>query len=630
MPSQNSKDAIFTFPFVRPPVSRDLGDGDDMVTVAGLPGRQLRLAFTSAEVGNGMAVDSGLLANQDGDLAVRLQVETVKGALKGGVSRFDDEGIRFVATKGSTFDVRDLVSGTERGDLFKIVQLGSAGDDRINFLDDGRKVYVNGGMGDDRITGGRSADFLVGGAGDDRLFGGSGNDSFIGGAGSDVIFGGNGKDTVIFAPATDGMDHVDLGAGMDVVSVSATAGSQIRLTFTSAEVGNGMARDSRTMTNQDGDLAVRLALEDGSDIPMDVAGRFDDEGIRFVASAGATFDVRDLVSGAARGDQFGVVALGTDGTDMFNERASMVNTYVNAGAGEDWLYGGMGNDFLVGGTGNDWLSGREGNDSMLGGAGNDIAVINLRDGSSDTADLGDGADMVKVMAEANSQVRVTFTSAEVGNGLATDAGTLANQDGALAVRLQMEDGAGMPDGAISRVDDEGIRLRGSAMVTFDVRDLVSGAARGDQFKVVQLGTLGNDQYDDQKSAEAFYVNAGQGDDWVATGMGRDFLVGGAGNDTLWGGKGADTLLGGSGDDMLKGGMGADTFLFVGSDGADNVADFTSGVDRIDLRSFAPVSVMQVAEAGGIRLDIDREGDGVIDQTILLHGVSALGMSDILM
>lgn len=630
MTGRSAQDKLFLFPFANPATERDLGAGDDMVTVAGVPGRQVRLTFTSAEVGNGMALDAGTLANQDGGLAVRLQVENRAGELRRDISRFDDEGIRFVATLGSTFDVRDLVSGTARGDQFKIVQLGTLGADRISFLDYARKVYVNAGMGDDRITGGRSADFLVGGIGDDRLYGGSGNDSFIGGAGRDVIFGGNGQDTAIFAPATDGLDHVDLGAGMDMVSVSATAGSQIRLTFTSAEVGNGMARDSRSMANQDGDLAVRLALEDGADMPMDVAGRFDDEGIRFVASAGATFDVRDLVSGTARGDQFGVVVLGTEDTDMFDERPSAVNSYINAGAGDDWLYGGTGHDFLVGGTGNDWLSGREGNDSLLGGSGDDLAVIDLRDGSSDTADLGDGADLVKVKADAGSQVRVTFTSAEVGNGLAADSGLLANQDAGLAVRLQMEDMAGMAGGAMGRVDDEGIRLRGTDMVTFDVRDLVSGAQRGDHFKVVQLGTLGNDQYDAQKSRDAFYVNAGQGDDWVATGMARDFLVGGLGNDTLWGGQGADTLLGGAGDDMLKGGMGADTFLFVGADGMDEVADFISGKDRIDLRAFAPADVMQMMTEAGLRLDIDREGDGMVDQSILLHGVQALAAGDLLM
>src|SRR3712207_6990744 len=52
------------------------------------------------------------------------------------------------------------------------------------------------------------------------------------------------------------------------------------------------------------------------------------------------------------------------------------------------------------------------------------------------------------------QIRLTFTSAEVGNGSATDAGTMTNQDGGLAVRLQSENRAGDLTGKISRFDDE--------------------------------------------------------------------------------------------------------------------------------------------------------------------------------
>ena len=58
------------------------------------------------------------MANQDGGLAVRAQAEDADGMLMGPVSRFDDEGITFRATGDFTFDVRDLVSGVERGNAF--------------------------------------------------------------------------------------------------------------------------------------------------------------------------------------------------------------------------------------------------------------------------------------------------------------------------------------------------------------------------------------------------------------------------------------------------------------------------------------------------------------------------------
>ena len=69
------------------------------------------------------------------------------------------------------------------------------------------------------------------------------------------------------------------------------------------------------------------------------------------------------------------------------------------------------------------------------------------------------------------------------------------------------------------------------------------------------------------------------------------LDGGAGGDRLYGNAGDDTLVGGDGADRLIGGLGADTFVFDVDDSPatatpvlvyDVVADFVSGVDRIDL------------------------------------------------
>jgi len=622
-------DLIHLFPFDQAPVMRDLGAGDDRAIVHGPKGGQVRLSFTSAEVGNGNSLDAGLLAGQDGGLALRLQAEDATGALTGPITRLDDEGIRFEARGGITFDVRDLVSGAARGSLFQTVQLGTDMGDVLDFNGAFKPVYVNAGRGDDVVTGGKANDFLVGGAGHDMLYGGRGEDSFIGGAGNDMVLGGDGADLFTFAPLTDGMDSVDLGAGRDTVMVTAAAGTQVRLSFTSAEVGNGRALDGGTLAGQDGGLALRLAQEDAAGTPMATAGRFDDEGIRFMASAGVTFDVRDLVSGAARGDQFAGVILGTEAGDRFLETASTAQLYVNAGAGNDTIRTGAGADFLVGGLGDDVIDGGLGDDMGLGGAGNDTLFLSL-DAGADRFDLGDGADIARISAPAGGQVRVSFTSSEVGNGRAQDGGTLAGQDGGLALRLAQEDAAGAVTGPVSRLDDEGIRLVASVGVTFDVRDLVSGAQRGDQFALVQLGTLGADRIDETTTGGSIYVNAGQGDDWVMGGKRSDFLVGGAGADSLMGGRGADTLLGGAGNDSLAGGEGADVFLFTGSDGMDLVADFASGLDMIDLRSLGAVGLMQTVTTEGLRLEIDRTADGVADLTILLEGVTSLRAGDIWM
>ena len=132
-----------------------------------------------------------------------------------------------------------------------------------------------------------------------------------GSRGDDSLLGGAGNDTAVFKPSHDGTDTVDLGAGDDVVEVKFGHIDQIRLTFTSAEVGNGAANESNSMLNQDGGLAVRFQAEDGSDGLTGPVSRFDDEGITFKASGGGTFDVRDLVAGTERGDQIDVQGCST-------------------------------------------------------------------------------------------------------------------------------------------------------------------------------------------------------------------------------------------------------------------------------------------------------------------------------
>jgi Ca2+-binding RTX toxin-like protein len=405
-------------------VQRDLGDGNDTVTIsAGRAVPEVRLTFTSSEVGNGNARDSNTMANQDGGLAVRLQAENKWGELVGPISRFDDEGISFVSKGKFTFDVRDLVSGVERGNEFDVVKLGTKGNDKFNESGSHKAYYINAGMGDDHVTGGGADDFLVGGAGNDRLDGREGDDSFIGGGGNDTITGGKGDDLAIFNVATDGIDKVDLGKGSDTVNVVAPAAAgQVRLTFTSSEVGNGNAHDSKTMLNQDGGLAVRLQAEDGAGNLTGGVSRFDDEGISFVsATPGVTFDVRDLVSGVQRGDQFDVVGLGTKGNDKFDKSGEDEAYYINAGMGDDRLTGGLGDDFLVGGAGNDRLNGSKGDDSFIGGAGRDVFVFSGDAGNDSILDFVSGTDKIDLSAYGIDFGDVQSSSAGVNTLIGVDA-----------------------------------------------------------------------------------------------------------------------------------------------------------------------------------------------------------------
>ena len=404
------------------PVTANLGVGDDVVEVIGNAGvQQVRLTFTSAQVGNNNAFDSNTMANQDGGLAVRLQAENGSDGLTGPVSRFDDEGISFISNGAIRFDVRDLVSGAARGQDFQVVRLGTSVRDLFSEGQSVRNTYINAGMGDDLISTGFGNDFLVGGAGNDQLSGNQGNDSFIGGAGDDVIFGGAGDDIAIFNVSTDGADRTALGGGNDVVNVSAAAGvSQIRLTFTSAQVGNNSSNDSNSMANQDGGLAVRMQAEDGSDGLTGTVSRYDDETMTFVAGTGLTFDVRDLVSGVARGDTFKAVQLASAGNDTIDQSASTLTYYINAGMGNDRITGGQANDFLVGGAGNDRLNGGAGDDSHIGGAGVDTFLFTGAPGNDRILDFMSGTDKIDLRAFGLDAADITSTMSGANTILSVD------------------------------------------------------------------------------------------------------------------------------------------------------------------------------------------------------------------
>jgi Ca2+-binding RTX toxin-like protein len=98
---------------------------------------------------------------------------------------------------------------------------GGAGKDNLSSY---IKATLDGGDGDDTISGSNSDDVIWGGdgndviigkAGNDIISGGNDNDSIEGGAGNDLIWGDNGNDTI---SGNEGADKIYGGAGDDVLS----------------------------------------------------------------------------------------------------------------------------------------------------------------------------------------------------------------------------------------------------------------------------------------------------------------------------------------------------------------------------------------------------------------------------
>jgi len=92
------------------------------------------------------------------------------------------------------------------------INLGDGSDEYNGTNGDG--ATVEGGAGNDELTGTPGDDELSGGLGDDTLIGGAGDDTLVGGAGADALSGSAGVDNL---SGETGNDSIDGGDGNDTI-----------------------------------------------------------------------------------------------------------------------------------------------------------------------------------------------------------------------------------------------------------------------------------------------------------------------------------------------------------------------------------------------------------------------------
>ncbi|PWS39080.1 hypothetical protein DFH01_07525 [Falsiroseomonas bella] len=400
-----------------------------------------------------------------------------------------------------------------------------------------------GNAGDNRITGGTSADTLDGGAGLDTLTGGAGNDIYVVDSAGDVIVEtGGGIDTVLTTLAA-----------YDLVPLATV--ENLTFTGTLAFTGTGNALANRITGGAQGD-----SLEGGQGGDTLSGGAGNDT---LVGGEGA-----DSLAGGLGNDTFLVTDAGDrvleatgGGTDTVlttlgaHTLAAGVEALVFIGTGD---FAGTGNtsaNTITGGDGADTLNGGTGADTLTGGLGDDVHVVdNLLDRAVELP--GGGFDTVRTALSSWT------LGAELEALVYTGAGNFRGTGNAAANALTGGIGADTLDGGAGPDTLAG----GSGNDTYlidEAGDVIVEAGGLDTVRTT-LATFSLAPY---AEVEQLVYAGAQG--FAGTGNAlANRLTGGAAGDTLDGGAGADTLTGGAGLDVF-------VFLAGEADG-DVVTDFAGG------------------------------------------------------
>ena len=208
---------------------------------------------------------------------------------------------------------------------------------------------LNGGSGDDTLTGSDVSNTINGNAGNDVISGGPANASCA--SDVDALNGGDGNDTFDMGSASDCSDTLAGGAGTD------TADYQDRTVALTITI------DTNANDGETGE-----ADKVSTDIEVVLGG-----------SAG------DTITGSTAADE------------------------LHGGPGDDILNGGTGNDTLIGGSGNDTMNGDAGDDTFLE-SGNDASYTSAtiaRGGGDDVINGGVGMDTISY-AERTATIDLTL------------------------------------------------------------------------------------------------------------------------------------------------------------------------------------------------------------------------------
>jgi Ca2+-binding RTX toxin-like protein len=254
-------------------------------------------------------------------------------------------------------------------------------------------LIINGGAGNDTITGSAGADLVNGGQGNDTALLGAGDDTFVWnpGDGSDVVDGQAGNDTLLFNGANvaeninisangthvkftrdvgnitmdlNGIEGLNFNAlgGADTITVNDLTGTDLK--SVNLDLGSPAASGN-------GDGAADTVIVNGTN-GEDVIGVVGDKSGIAVTGLAALVNI---TGAEAANDRLSIAAQdGDDVVEASELAAGAIGLAIDGGNGNDVLVGSAGNDTLTGGAGDDVLEGGPGADVLDGGTGDNVLI----------------------------------------------------------------------------------------------------------------------------------------------------------------------------------------------------------------------------------------------------------------
>ena len=427
------------------------------------------------------------------------------------------------------------------------------------------KITLNGGKGNDTITGAAGANNIIkGGDGDDVLKGGSNGaiNSFDSGFGDDVIYTGknsennfeyeyqwNGNDT-IYAKSVEKNDKYtfNLQQSSSLISAKVNGNDLILVhtdtneTITLKDWLKDTSRLNKTIINcTDGEFDILTLLGNREYYENKSCNEFKKNKIK------GTF-LNEIITGGYLSD------------------------YIDGGDGNDSIDAGLGNNTIYGGAGNDTITVLSGNNKIYGGSGNDVINIagneyynsEFSKSGNNTIDAGSGDDNIYIHDEGKNVVKTgtgidNVTIFGNGNNKIYLEGTADDVNG-LYIGTKADENYGNGDNTITGTKGQNeIYIYGNGNNKILLEKSVSQ-------NTVKICGNGDNLVKTGKEIDVIYlenakgnntIKAGKGDDYINASFsdctGNNYFYGEDGNDLIYGGKGNDYISGGNGNDELHNG-----------------------------------------------------------------------------